>query len=63
MTPTGHALRYRPGQFAFAGFEGGELHPFTFSKVPGNDGSIRMCSEILACRRRVSTPISKMPCP
>ena len=42
MTPAGRALRYRPGQFAFAGFEGGEPHPFTISKAPGTDGSIRM---------------------
>lgn len=42
MTPTGRALRYRPGQFAFAGFDGCEPHPFTISKAPGADGSIRM---------------------
>ena len=42
MTPKGRALRYRPGQFAFAGFGGSEPHPFTISKAPGDDGSIRM---------------------
>ena len=42
MMPTCRALRYRPGQFAFAGFEGSEPHPFTISKAPGDDGSIRM---------------------
>ena len=42
MTPRGRALRYRPGQFAFAGFGGSEPHPFTISKAPGDDGSIRM---------------------
>ena len=42
MTPAGRALRYRPGQFAFAGFDGSEPHPFTISKAPGEDGSIRM---------------------
>ena len=42
MTPTGRALRYRPGQFAFAGFDGSEPHPFTISKAPDADGTIRM---------------------
>ena len=42
MTPTGRALRYRPGQFAFASFGAGAPHPFTISKAPGEDGSIRM---------------------
>ena len=36
------ALRYRPDQFAFAGFGGSAPHPFTISKAPGKDGSIRM---------------------
>lgn len=42
MTPAGRALRYRPGQFAFASFGGGEPHPFTISRAPGADGGIRM---------------------
>ena len=42
MTPTGRALRYRPGQFAFAGFGASTPHPFTISKAPAEDGSIRM---------------------
>ena len=42
MKPAGRALRYRPGQFAFVSFEGGEPHPFTISKAPSDDGSIRM---------------------
>lgn len=42
MTPTGRALRFRPGQFAFISFDGGEPHPFTISKAPGEDGSLRM---------------------
>ncbi|MCY3873091.1 MAG: ferric reductase-like transmembrane domain-containing protein [Rhodobacteraceae bacterium] len=42
MKPTGRALRYRPGQFVFVSFEGGEPHPFTISKAPSDDGSIRV---------------------
>ena len=42
MTPMGRALRYRAGQFAFVSFGGGEPHPFTISKAPGDDGTIRM---------------------
>ena len=42
MSPTGRALRYRPGQFAFAGFGDSAPHPFTISKAPGEDGGIRM---------------------
>ena len=42
MTPAGRPLRYRPGQFAFVSFDGGEPHPFTISKAPGEDGSLRM---------------------
>ena len=42
MKPTSRAFRYRPGQFAFVSFEGGEPHPFTISKAPSDDGSIRI---------------------
>ena len=42
MMPAGRPLRYRPGQFAFVSFDGGEPHPFTISKAPGEDGSLRM---------------------
>lgn len=42
MTPTGRRVRHHPGQFAFASFGGGEPHPFTISKAPSDDGSIRM---------------------
>lgn len=42
MTPAGRPLRYRPGQFAFVSFDGGEPHPFTISKAPGEGGGLRM---------------------
>lgn len=42
MLPTGRALRYRPGQFVFVRFDGSESHPFTISKAPSDDGSIRV---------------------
>lgn len=42
FAPESRPLRYRPGQFAFASFEGAEPHPFTISKAPTDDGSVRM---------------------
>ena len=42
MTPAGRALRYRPGQFAFVSFDESEPHPFTISKAPSDDGSLRV---------------------
>lgn len=42
LKPEGRPLRYRAGQFAFASFAGSEPHPFTISKAPSEDGSIRM---------------------
>ncbi|MFY0595540.1 MAG: ferric reductase-like transmembrane domain-containing protein [Cognatishimia sp.] len=42
LKPEGRPLRYRAGQFAFASFVGSEPHPFTISKAPTEDGSIRM---------------------
>lgn len=42
LKPEGRPMRYRAGQFAFAGFEGAEPHPFTISKAPSEDGHIRM---------------------
>ena len=42
LKPKGKPLRYRAGQFTFASFEGSEPHPFTISKAPSGDGSIRL---------------------
>lgn len=42
LKPEGSPLRYRSGQFAFASFQGSEPHPFTISKAPSDDGSVRM---------------------
>lgn len=42
LKPTASKLRYRPGQFVFASFDGAEPHPFTISKAPTDDGTIRL---------------------
>ncbi len=42
MTPHNGALKYRPGQFAFLSIDGSEPHPFTISKAPSADGTLRM---------------------
>lgn len=42
LMPKGKPLPYRAGQFVFASFDGSEPHPFTISKAPSADGSLRL---------------------
>lgn len=42
LQPKGKPLTYRAGQFVFASFDGSEPHPFTISKAPSADGSLRL---------------------
>jgi predicted ferric reductase len=42
MTPDAKPMRFRPGQFAFASFDGAAPHPFTISKAPDDVGTVRM---------------------
>jgi predicted ferric reductase len=44
LRPTGRAMRWRPGQFAFVSATGSgldEAHPFTIASAPRADGSLR----------------------
>ena len=44
LTPDGHGLRHRAGQFAFVRFDGaslGEVHPFTISSAPDSGNALR----------------------
>lgn len=45
LTPNGRAMRHQPGQFAFFSFQKDrkrEVHPFTISSAPNQDGQLRV---------------------
>lgn len=50
LRPTGRALRWRPGQFAFVSAPGAgltEAHPFTIASAPAPDGHVRFAIKAL----------------
>ncbi len=42
LAPQNKPIRFRAGQFVFASFAGSEPHPFTVSKAPTDDGTLRL---------------------